>query len=526
MSRGVVARIQPQAEHFAHAPSRLLQRTCSCGQHTTDQHGGCTECSKNRHALQREAVNRSEPQTAPRIVHDVLRSNGQPLDAGTRAFMEPRFGRDFTGVRVHTDTRAAESARAVSARAYTVGQDVVFGAGQYAPRTAAGKRLLAHELTHTVQQRSNGSLARASLALAPADGREREAAQMADRVVSSDGPAPTPIRSTTSRVQRLGDLSQVPPMSCPVANTSPTPAIQNVLFGTSASTLDATQRTEIENFVTSWHAARTTPVVRVDGFASTDGPDGLNWQLSCARAEAVVRELTSPSSGATPGIPAGFLDHFAQGETTEFSASLAPNRRATVTTTAPLPLPICTHPGASRSVDLQPIFFRSSILDFTPTGQSWPRRLNESARIWGKLGVTFHELTPITLIDATHKTQGGTDPERASILGLRTGAGIEVFAVDNDLVDVGGAARFGPRGPDSKIIMSDRGTSDTLLAHELGHALGLGHPGEGGGHGGDPGTIMEPSGSHSTANPTRNTIVNHNRMTWPATGSTCLTPDP
>jgi len=91
----------------------------------------------------------------PPIVNEVLRSPGQPLDAQTRAFMEPRFGHDFSQVRVHTDTHAAASARAVSARAYTVGSDMVFGAGQYAPGTSAGPQLIAHELTHVVQQRQN-----------------------------------------------------------------------------------------------------------------------------------------------------------------------------------------------------------------------------------------------------------------------------------------------------------------------------------------------------------------------------------
>lgn len=93
-----------------------------------------------------------ESSALPPIVHEVLRSPGQPLDAGARAFMEPRFGRDFSGVRVHTDSQASRSARAVNALAYTVGRDVVFGAGQYAPKTAEGQGLLAHELTHVVQQ--------------------------------------------------------------------------------------------------------------------------------------------------------------------------------------------------------------------------------------------------------------------------------------------------------------------------------------------------------------------------------------
>jgi len=81
-----------------------------------------------------------------------LRGGGQPLPETARAFFEPRFGHDFSRVRVHADVQAAESARALNAQAYTVGRDVVFGAGQYAPATADGRRLLAHELTHVVQQ--------------------------------------------------------------------------------------------------------------------------------------------------------------------------------------------------------------------------------------------------------------------------------------------------------------------------------------------------------------------------------------
>jgi hypothetical protein len=85
-------------------------------------------------------------------VHDVLGSPGQPLPPATRAFFEPRFGHDFGGVRVHTDGQAAESARGMNAAAYTLGRDVVFGADQYAPETGQGRKLIAHELAHVVQQ--------------------------------------------------------------------------------------------------------------------------------------------------------------------------------------------------------------------------------------------------------------------------------------------------------------------------------------------------------------------------------------
>jgi len=106
---------------------------------------------------------------APGIVHEVLRSSGQPLDTGVRSLMESRFGHDFSQVRVHVDSRAAESARSVNAAAYTVRQNVVFGAGQYAPTSESGRRLLAHELVHTIQQRES-----ATNPSAAAEGSERE----------------------------------------------------------------------------------------------------------------------------------------------------------------------------------------------------------------------------------------------------------------------------------------------------------------------------------------------------------------
>lgn len=88
---------------------------------------------------------------APPGVREVLSSPGERLDPATRTFMEPRFGQDFSNLRVHIDARAVESAKTLSARAYTVGQDIVFAAGQYMPGSETGRRLLAHELAHVLQ---------------------------------------------------------------------------------------------------------------------------------------------------------------------------------------------------------------------------------------------------------------------------------------------------------------------------------------------------------------------------------------
>jgi len=99
-----------------------------------------------------QAERSSASAEAPAAVHNVLASPGQPLDTATRAFIEPRFGREFSNVRIHTDAVAANSADAIRARAYTAGNHLVFAAGQYAPGSTEGRTLLAHELTHVVQQ--------------------------------------------------------------------------------------------------------------------------------------------------------------------------------------------------------------------------------------------------------------------------------------------------------------------------------------------------------------------------------------
>lgn len=115
--------------------------------------GSCPKCAaEEKLSMKRGTADPAAPATVPLMVQETLRSGGQPLDAATRAFMEPRFGQDFSRVRVHADLKAAESSRSINALAYTVGRDVVFGAGHYAPQTPSGRQLLAHELAHVVQQ--------------------------------------------------------------------------------------------------------------------------------------------------------------------------------------------------------------------------------------------------------------------------------------------------------------------------------------------------------------------------------------
>ncbi|HEY4360503.1 MAG TPA: DUF4157 domain-containing protein [Bryobacteraceae bacterium] len=135
----------------------------------------------------------------PSVVNRVLNSPGQPLDRSERAFFEPRFGRDFAKVRVHTGSLASASAQAVSARAYAVGSHVVFGSQEYSPGTATGRRLLAHELSHVVQ--SGGQPATPPTRISePGDVLEAAAERHAENVLSPSpgrGAMPSPASPAT-----------------------------------------------------------------------------------------------------------------------------------------------------------------------------------------------------------------------------------------------------------------------------------------------------------------------------------------
>ncbi len=133
-------------------PDLRSRPACPCG-------GRCPRCATERSGqssgrFQARHAGDENPahSEAPPIIDGVLNSPGQPLEPATRGSMEPRLGHDFGAVRVHADARASESAQAIHALAYTAGHHVVFGAGQYSPNSHEGRRLLAHELAHVVQQ--------------------------------------------------------------------------------------------------------------------------------------------------------------------------------------------------------------------------------------------------------------------------------------------------------------------------------------------------------------------------------------
>ncbi|MGA9365509.1 MAG: DUF4157 domain-containing protein [Bacteroidota bacterium] len=147
-------------------------------------------------ALQRAMRNDLSISSVPPIAEEVLNSPGSSLDAATRAFYEPLFGHDFSNVRVHTDAKAAESARAVNALAYTVGRDLFFAGCQYNPTTSAGQWMLAHELAHVVQQGNKSVAGDLEIESEGSDIYEHQADIAASSVVNGFGRLPVVVSNS------------------------------------------------------------------------------------------------------------------------------------------------------------------------------------------------------------------------------------------------------------------------------------------------------------------------------------------
>ncbi|HEY1938455.1 MAG TPA: DUF4157 domain-containing protein [Candidatus Angelobacter sp.] len=318
----------------------VVQRKCAQCEKEEKLQRKCAMCEEEEKLQRKESQGASaESAFAPPIVNDVLRSPGQPLDSATRAFFEPRFNYDFSRVRIHSDGRAAKSARSVGAMAYTVAPHIAFGENHYEPGSDTGKRLLAHELTHIVQN-SPGKLRRSAVTEeGPATEDLTQGEQPDAPVVASAVPA-----SPVSAAPRSPRTATVPaPESCPppkmgcTPDTSPVGAVSNeFIFPQDSALLDASEKRIIDGVAASWRTAGGTGTVRVDGFASSEGECTYNWNLSCRRAQAVASELKSPTD-KTAGIPATNIEIFAHGENNEAGPTLAVNRRATIKLPAPPP---------------------------------------------------------------------------------------------------------------------------------------------------------------------------------------------
>jgi outer membrane protein OmpA-like peptidoglycan-associated protein len=280
-ARTLARRKQP----FSSTQRAMLQRKCACGQHTS---GGqaCNECQKKTMTLQRESAGSAGLATTPPIVGEVLHSPGSPLDADTRAFMEPRFGQDFSQVRVHTDAKAADSANAVHAHAYTVGKDIVFGRGQHSTHAETSRHLLAHELTHVVQQATSG---------VGADS-ETLASAAADRVSQGQTVNGAVLGGAPVALQKSGKDDADASPSTPAPDNAAEPPIDE--FDFNKTDIPPQHLTRLAALRMRLLNAPSATIV-LTGHTDTVGKEGYNEDLGRRRAVA-VRDFLSSTNGVNP----------------------------------------------------------------------------------------------------------------------------------------------------------------------------------------------------------------------------------
>ena len=269
----VAARAPAVAAAAPNSPGRYLQRKCSsCGSPSI---GGatCRGCAAKAHAR-----NPSAQAPAPQ--------GGQALVPAVQADMSSRFGHDFSRVRVHTDAAAAASARSLGALAYTSGSDITFSAGRYDPASTDGRRLLAHELAHVVQQSGHVSGTQTQLAVsAPGDASERQADAAADAVLA--GRAVPRLDALPARIARTCGPAALGAAVPDCAPSSAGVVGHHFLFDVNCDDLKSVEVTPgvfhtgaaaVADFVATVPAGST---INVHGFASGEGDAAFNMDLSC-----------------------------------------------------------------------------------------------------------------------------------------------------------------------------------------------------------------------------------------------------
>src|SRR5262245_17380275 len=272
-----------------------IQRVCAHCQKELETARVQRLCSECEERLNRKQSSNRPPEVTAGVEAQIgtLRGGGQALAASSRAFFEARFGHDFSDVRVHTGGSASETARSLNALAYTSGQHVVFAPGQYSPETETGKRLLAHELTHVVQQGgAEGAIQRAACPQAPT--RKGDRAPSPDCTQRSD-------KVDGARFPFCLDSDEMQDVTAPyLPLTTFVPVLKQL------------------------------SKVEVHGYASMEGPKGrearYNLNLSCMRANRVANML------AAEGVDRSRIQTFKHGRSSAFG-SAEMNRVVTI----PLP---------------------------------------------------------------------------------------------------------------------------------------------------------------------------------------------
>lgn len=306
------------------AETPLIQRKCVLCRNDEDD-------LQMKEAPGSSATSLLEPAAAG-TVQAALYSSGQPLDAETRDFMESRFGEDFGQVRIHTDKPAADSARAMNALAYTMKSSIIFAVGEYSPRTMPGKRLLAHELAHVVQQGGPGS--HSSQHSHPAiDG-------LADIGISNHSSLQSPM------IQRVcGPAAIGVPAGCSVQASSFITGYPTFSFNNNCDDLAPGEEARLITAVTAMPASA---MIEIHGFASTSGDAAFNVNLSCARALRARTILTSPAPAGAGLPPARIRGIFNHGPTPGPAS-----RRRVVAITPPTPTPLPSTVPAAGPTDFQ-----------------------------------------------------------------------------------------------------------------------------------------------------------------------------
>jgi hypothetical protein len=252
------------ADQVMSMPRPKVQRACA---ECVSNGAPCPKCEEES-KIQRRAEGADGPAAASDHVATQLGS-GRPLEPEVRAFFEPRYGADFSGVRVHADEQADSSARNLNALAFTLGKHVVFRAGEYAPTSESGRRLIAHELTHVVQQRGTGERIQRQVACLPRATGEVAKSKTAGGILATDV-----VFTPSARQLDIGDF-----------------AVRSPTLPSGATDTSDWQR------AMSMMAGDPSVRVAVTGFTDCAGSDAEDLSLRQPRAQAVIAAMPATVRG-------------------------------------------------------------------------------------------------------------------------------------------------------------------------------------------------------------------------------------
>ena len=297
----------------------------------------CDSCKDDEETIQRKPLPSAGGITAqsPAHVKNAISSGGRPLDPGTRNFFESRFDRDFSNVRVHTGASAEQSSRDVNAKAYTIGHSVVFGARQFAPETHEGRRLLAHELTHVIQQNGGGKSLQ-NETVSERNGRTDD--PVPEWSIDSDSIASNITSVNAGVIHRVCGSAEIgEPIGC-ITSTGVVSGLK-YLFQVNCDDFAVGNEADLRMDAEQIQAGDT---VDIHGLASSEGDAVFNMHLSCARAlraRAVIESVLSVR-GITATIQV-FNHGATSGDVTQQRSVVVSNSRST-------PVPVLPPQTANR----------------------------------------------------------------------------------------------------------------------------------------------------------------------------------